>query len=126
MGLQETFQKLAVTVIKAFGNIAKTSTYAQEGPQEYIGGVVTKTTVTDTPDIIYDEFTKDEIGTSFDGVNNILASDVKGLLPKLNLTKISKPKSGDKVTDDEGNEYTVLTYKTDPAQALFTLHLRGI
>lgn len=126
MGLQETFQRLAVTVVKAFGNIAKTSVYVQEGPQKLIGGIVRKTTTTDTPDIIYDEFEKDELGTSFDGTNNILASDVKGLLPKLNLTKISKPKSGDKVTDDEGEEYTVLTYKTDPAKALFVLHLRSI
>ncbi len=126
MGLQETFQKAAVTVVNAFGNVGKTSTYAQEGPQRLVGGEITKSTTTERPKIIFDSFSKEDLGKSFDGTNKILSTDVQGLLPSLNLTKITKPHSGDKVTDDGGVEYTVLTYKTDPAKALFILHLRGI
>lgn len=128
MGLKETFQNAAVTIVKAFGNVAKTCTYTQEGPQKYneITGVVTKTEVIDTPDIIFDEFTKDEIGKSFDGMNNIMATDVKGLLPSGNLDKITKPNNGDKIVDDERVEYTVLGVKTDPAEALYILLLRNI
>jgi len=128
MGLKETFKGAAVTIVKAFGNVPKTCTYTQKGPQRYneTTGAITKTTITDRPKIIFDEFTQNEIGRSFDNKNTILSTDIKGLLPSDNLSNVTKPESGDKVTDPDGNVYTVLGHKGDPAEALFILLMRSI
>ncbi|MCP3684775.1 MAG: hypothetical protein GY861_19070 [bacterium] len=126
MGLRDTFKNAANTVFTAFGDIPRSCTYVSTGTKElntHTGNVVTKASDPDVSytgvNIIFTKYTKAEI----DDVH-ILFSNVKGLVPVENLTPT--PKKNDTITDAAGEQWGVIDWKKDPADALWILQLEQI
>ena len=120
MGLRETFQSGAASVISAFGNVAVTGlayhslgTYsynATTGMQTESGAV--NTTITYIPDEIQSKEIQDR---------NIKITDRKLLVANTDISVT--PKVGDYVTID-GVKYNVVDWLTDPAEALYEIFVR--
>ncbi len=126
MGIQEVFKNAAKTIFTAFGDVPRSCTYVSTGTKElntHTGIVVTKTSDPDVSygvDIIFTKYTKAEI----DGVH-ILYSHVKALIPFENLTPT--PKKNDTIAEDvSGEQWGVIDWKKDPADALWILQLEQI
>ena len=120
MGLKEVFQNAAETIINGFGNVANTAlayhslgTYAYNattGGQTESGG--TDITIT----AIYDEIQSKEIQD-----RDIKATDRKLLVANNDISVT--PKVGDYVTISS-EQWNVLDYLADPAEALYTIFIR--
>lgn len=120
MGLKETFQNAAESIVTAFGNVANTSlayhslgTYAYNattGGQTESGG--TDITITAIPDEIKSEEIQDR---------DIKKTDRKLLVANNDISVT--PKVGDYVTISS-EQWNVLDYLADPAEALYTIFIR--
>lgn len=129
MGLREVFKKGAQTITKAFGNVAVAVTYTDKG--ERVAGVLQSDTEYPNKDMFISKFNI-ERPSRVEQKFNVLPTDLKGLIPVDDLGL--KPKSGDEVeitssssdTLFAGDKFRVEGFATDPAEALFTLHLRPI
>ena len=120
MGLKETFQNAAESLIAAFGNVAATGlSYHSLGTFSYntTTGAQTETggsTVTITA--IYDAVQSEEIQD-----RDIRMTDRKLLVANNDISVT--PKVGDYVTIDS-IRFNVVDYKTDPAEALYEIFVR--
>ena len=125
MGLKTLIQKTVQNTIKnTFGGpdgISQEVVYKRsESPKTY--DPVTRTvavTVTEYSGIacMFTAFTVDDTDDSVRP-----SSDKKALIPSLEISFI--PKEDDKITDSTGKNYTVKRLMSDPASALYILHVR--
>jgi len=122
MGLKDTFQKAAVTAVKAFGDVAVSTTYVSVINSDYDPSTDTisiKGTTSTITEMIFSDFEKKEI----DG-EKILDSDEQAFIPKLNLTPV--PKVGDRIHKSATDQWQVMDQKGDAAEALWILHIRQV
>lgn len=133
MGLREVFKKAGQTIVKAFGNVAVEVTYTVYGDKTYDDetGVVT-TPSTEYPNIkmFFGSYTTSEQAQG----ENVMGTDIKALAAVEDMTGI-KPGPNDRIlvttsSDDtfrSGDVYKMVSdFKTDEAEAMYELHLRGI
>jgi hypothetical protein len=121
VGIRETFQKGAKTVITAFGNVAVSTNYvaiASTGAYNASAGTVTvaRTTVGGVK-VIFDVFTIQEM----DGAD-IRPEDKKALIAGKDLSTIT-PSVEDSIVEG-GVEWNVVRVFLDPAGALYQFQVR--
>lgn len=121
MGLRSAFQGVAKSVVTAFGDVSETIDYyafASNAVNTSTGAATTVyTTVAGITAIMAGFEAKD-----IDG-QNVRKTDVKGLIPSIDLPSVT-PSASDRVIRADGVAWNVLGVKTDPATALWQLHLR--
>jgi len=122
MGLQATVQKAAQAAIKAAGDIALLCTYRDvtaNPSMDVSTGEVTETK-TDYASIrtVFADYTKKERENN----ESILDEDKKALIAKLDLIPV--PDTRDKIIDTDSTVWNILNINTDPAKALWILHVR--
>jgi len=119
MGLKEVFQNVAEVCVDAFDNIGNSLSYhslgtyaynATTGGQTESGG--TDITITAIPDEIKSEEIQDRA---------IKKTDRKLLVANNDISVT--PKVGDYVTISS-EQWNVIDYLTDPAEALYTMYIR--
>ncbi len=128
MGIKEAFQKGAKSVITAFDNAVDTCEYSRKSQSYESTSNVISVNENSYPGIpiIFDSFTADEINKyNSQGQENVLVTDVKGLIAGLDLP-VDLPKSGDTITKADGTDYTLKNFWKTPADALYTLQLRRV
>ena len=119
MGLKETFQNAASTVISGFGNVASTVAYHSLGTFSYdpATGTNTETGFSDTTiKQIPDEIKSEEIQD-----RDIKMTDRKLLVANKDISVT--PKVGDYATIDS-QRFNVVDYVADPAIALYQIYVR--
>ena len=120
MGLKETFQNAAESIIDAFGNVATTSlAYHSLGTFSYNATTGANTESGDTDTTIKTIF--DEINSSEIQDRDILATDRKLLVANKDISVT--PKVGDYVTISS-DKWNVVDWVTDPAEALYEIFIR--
>lgn len=120
MGLRNTFQSLAQTIIKSFGDVPIECEYKELTANSYSASTgahtVTYTTYSSVP-IIFNAFKLEEIdGVAVqpeDQTAYMAAKDADGVTPE-----------PDDIIEKEGIEWKVVSARTDPASALWILHIR--
>ena len=122
MGIEDVFQKAAVTAANVFDGVFKPITYQALGSSSYNAstGAVAASTVSETTKMMDDKYTKYEIDNE-----KIKPADIKGIIPQLNLSVI--PNVDDQIKRLEANAsvvYDVLAVGTDPANVMWELQLR--
>ena len=130
MGLREAFKKGAQTIIKALDNVPLTVTYTSAGGR--VSGVIQSDTSYTGIKMIISKFNIERPGKAESAFENILPTDLKGLIAVDDLSVV--PKSGDKTlvttssdsTIFNGDYFRVEGFRTDPAEAMYTLHLRQV
>jgi len=126
MGLEEIFQNAAKTIISSFGNVPHTVTYTHYGQMVYDDVTKTKTIpeTNYTFSMIFTKFTQSEILMADNMGDNILPTDTKGLVATKDLAIEPSPK--DKVTDSNGDVFSIIGFRIDPANALKIIYLRKV
>ena len=131
MGLREVFKNAGQTIVKAFGNVPVEVTYTVYGDKSYDRD-------SDTLTIPSTEYTGIKMFfSSFSdrdrAVNEeIEGTDIKALVSTKDLgskpsldSKITVTSSSD-ITIRSGDTYKIISdFKTDAAEAMYTLHLRA-
>ncbi len=119
MTIKSTFEKLAVTAFKIFDSVTLICTYTSKGTISYDPSTGTPSS-TDidygSRKFIFASYNESEIDNE-----HILETHVKGMIPKnkLNIT----PKAKDIITTSASRVYSVVTFKYDPAEALWIFQL---
>jgi len=130
MGLQSTFKKAAQSIVKAFGDVPLSCTYTVYGEKSY--DEETDTVTTPETDYSVTGFFGSFSLRETEKIENIQAEDVKAMIAVDDLGV--EPSTSDKITITSttsetykaGNVYNVMNYRVDPAEALYTLHLRAV
>ena len=119
MGLKSVFQNAAEAVIDAFGDLGNTLTYHSVGTFAYnatTGGQTESGGSDITITAIYDEIKSEEIQD-----RDIKMTDRKLLVANNDISVT--PKVGDYVTISS-EQYNVVDFLTDPAEALYEIFVR--
>jgi len=120
MGLKETFQNAASTVISSFSNVARSSiAYHSLGTFNYdpiAGTSIESGDIDTTIKTIFDETKSEEIQG-----RDVLMTDQKLLVANLDISVT--PKVGDYVTI-LSERWNVVDFKVDPSEALFEIYVR--
>lgn len=121
MGLRDTVQKAAVAALTAVGDLAPQSSYLSiQSEAEYdtvSGSTFMVAKQLDNIPMVFTDFSVKEV----DGVS-ILSTDQKVLIAALDISVI--PKVGDVVVKSSTEHWKVVNPNTDPAEALWVLHVR--
>jgi hypothetical protein len=120
MGLQDTFKTAAQTIVAAAGDIAVSTVYEAISSTTYNASAGTNAAVYSSVagvSVIFDVFKLKQI----DG-DNIRAEDKMALIPAKSISTVT-PSTDDRITQS-GVVWRVLNVETDPAEALWTLHVR--
>jgi hypothetical protein len=117
MGIRTAFVKGVETIFKVLKDAVKVGTYISVVDD----GWDSKTETAYTVRVIPDNFTQADIEkSSFSKL--IQPTDVKGLVPGVDLTVTIKTSDSFKVEDVR---YEIVAYETDPLEVLHTLLLRN-
>jgi len=129
MGLRSAFQKAAKTIVTAFGDVSVVCDYVIDLGQirNPITKIVTQSVSTySNKNFIFTMFSISEREAD----QTILPTDIKALISSIELgvkpsqnTTVTVVSTTDR-TVRAGDVYNVVNWKTDPAEALYTLHLR--
>jgi len=129
MGLRETFKNLGSLVIKIAGNVAVVCDYRIFSQKVYdpVTDIVTE------DNIVYSGVKMIFMSFAFwenRQLANVLPTDIKALVSSKDLpirpgqnNTVTVTSSSDR-TIRSGDEYDVLSFTSDPAEAVYTLHLR--
>lgn len=122
MGIETVFQNAAVTAAAVFDGVFFNVVYTSKGLVTY-DAVTDTNTSTDTQETVkfmFDSYTKQEVNNE-----SILASDVKALIPQLNINAYPQiDDTIDKIENGVTIVYVVISIKIDPADALWELQIR--
>lgn len=118
MGIKTVAQKGVEVIFKVAADAVKDGVYTVKTDD----GFGNKTEAFYDVRVIKDTFTKEDVETSpFSEL--IQHTDVKGLVPGVDLDVLIKTSNKFKIEDDE---YKIVAYSTDPLEVLHTLLLRNI
>lgn len=120
MGLKDTLKNAAKAAVAATGDIPVTCVYWSMVSSVYSPSaetIVNKGTKQDAVDFISADFEQKEI----DG-DKVKREDKKALIPSLNLNFV--PKADDRLVVSLTEQWEVENVDTDPAEALWILHIR--
>lgn len=133
MTLKSVFKKAASTIVKAFGDIPVTVSYTIYGDKSYdstTDKVTAPETVYENIKMFFGSYKTEDIS----GDENIQSTDIKALVASEDLPSGIKPSSSDLITVTSeasdtirsGDTFKIIgDFKTDQAEALFTVHLRA-
>ena len=136
MGLREVFQNAAITITKAFGNVAVTTTLTEYGTPTY-------DSVTDTTNTPSKSYTNIKMFftpyTSYERAKGegLLPTDIKALIPRAqeNLPSTFKIAPNNEIVVTSSAEetfrsgdkfYVVGEFEIDPAEAMFIVNIRAV
>lgn len=124
MSLKNTFNKAAETVFKVFKSLIVEVDYTIITDDGF--GTVDRDEY--TVDMIIDNFSERDVQfLSFSAL--IQPTDVKGLIrgKQLRDKGVTQYSTQDVIVKkDDGTEYSIIAYNTDPAEALYTFLLRNV
>lgn len=118
--LKNTFRKGVEITFNAFSDAVQTSTYQSIVNTGYDSD---RDPVKYPVRLIADSFSTDDVeNLSFS--DKIQATDVKGLVPGVDLDDLEKINTADKIVTEWDGTFLVIAYDIDPMKALYTFLLR--
>lgn len=131
-GIRGIFKSAAKTITTAFGNVPLTVTYSRSTTTYNATTNTEDTTTTNYPNLkmFFMEVVEEQTGKAVSSFKDVKPTDVIGSIPVDNLNLI--PYNTDIVTVTSpatetayyNKTFKVLDYNTDPAEAMYQIHLR--
>lgn len=123
MGLKNTFQTAAQTVLAAFGDVGETASLFKASSDKPVYNPLTASPATagtsyTISQVMYYNFAVKQIDNE-----KVLPTDEIAMIPSLNITVI--PEVDDIITKADTSEWKIVNLlPTDPAKALWLCHIR--
>lgn len=120
MALRDAIKGAAKAAVDAVGDVAVSTNYEAFASTTYNASAGTNTPVYSTTagvKVVFDEFRLEQI----DG-QNVKPEDKMALVPAKSISAVT-PKTNDRIVEN-GATWNVQDVRNDPAEALWTLHVR--